>query len=207
MRLSELQKLEQAEEQERKKRKRQERRDLARLRARKSRGKRLRAYSDAAEQNRKRRDAYNRSKHLSLEQFYSPQGKPTIATKPTKSRRRSKHRQWWKRTRAKLIANATPQERTLQAWLLEAGIRHRFQHHWRTYFADFYLPDNRATLELDGSHHREQAEDDAARDKAFATAGYSVLRIWNWHATEQNRPSILKAIAKLKPGEMVRFSP
>jgi 16S rRNA (guanine527-N7)-methyltransferase len=79
---------------------------------------------------------------------------------------------------------ATPQERLL--WTLLSGrklggYRFRRQHPVGPYVLDFYCPDARLAVELDGDQHgREGApERDAIRDRLLAEEGIEVLRFWN----------------------------
>lgn len=49
----------------------------------------------------------------------------------------------------------------------------------RGFIADFYLPAQRAIVEVDGGYHEDddQAERDARRDELFRGWGYSILRV------------------------------
>jgi very-short-patch-repair endonuclease len=75
--------------------------------------------------------------------------------------------------------NPSPPEKKF--WELRAGIGTRVvrQKVLLGYIADFYLPSERAIIEIDGRGHEapKQADWDERRDYAFIAAGYSVLRI------------------------------
>lgn len=45
-----------------------------------------------------------------------------------------------------------------------------------SWWADFYCAAGRLVVEVDGSHHRDRRDLDAARDRAMIDAGYQVLR-------------------------------
>ena len=47
------------------------------------------------------------------------------------------------------------------------------------FVADFACERNKLIVELDGSHHADQTEQDIARTKVLEKFGYRVIRIWN----------------------------
>ena len=47
------------------------------------------------------------------------------------------------------------------------------------YVVDFYCPDARLVVELDGRSHLERGPRDLARQQALEALGYTVLRFWN----------------------------
>jgi very-short-patch-repair endonuclease len=60
--------------------------------------------------------------------------------------------------RAQLKSNATPAEKKLRQILYSLGIQHQFQKgfflKWkRLFIVDFYLPQHKLAIEVDGSHH------------------------------------------------------
>lgn len=59
------------------------------------------------------------------------------------------------------------------------GFRFRRQHPLSGYIVDFYCPELKLAIEVDGSIHDSIADSDAARDCHLRTLGYSVLRIRN----------------------------
>ena len=59
------------------------------------------------------------------------------------------------------------------------GLKFRRQHPIEPYIADFYCADARIVVELDGESHNGREEYDAQRDKYFADAGLTVMRVTN----------------------------
>ncbi|MCK6502872.1 DUF559 domain-containing protein [Myxococcota bacterium] len=81
-----------------------------------------------------------------------------------------------------LRRGATEPEQWL--WQLLRGGRlggHHFrrQHPLGPYVLDFYCPQARLAVELDGTGHLDRAEQDAARTAWLASQGVTVLRFWN----------------------------
>ncbi len=93
------------------------------------------------------------------------------------------------RTTAKGYAHAralrkesTPAEARLWAFLRAKrlrGVDFRRQHAIGRYVVDFCAPRHKLAIELDGSPHLRQSEDDAARTTDLEARGYRVLRFWN----------------------------
>ena len=82
----------------------------------------------------------------------------------------------------KLRREMTPQERRLWYDCLKTlPIRVRRQHVLGDYIVDFYVPERRLVIELDGSQHYdpEGAEQDLARDAYFAEHRIRVVRYSN----------------------------
>ncbi len=95
-----------------------------------------------------------------------------------------------------LRKETTPAEKKLWAHLRplrENGIRIRRQHAIGRYIADFYLPKTRLIIELDGSQHLEQKENDLARTSHLESKGYRVIRFWN-NEVMNNIESVILAI-------------
>jgi len=60
----------------------------------------------------------------------------------------------------------------------QLGMRVRRQHPLHPFIVDFFVPAHRLVIEIDGGIHREQREQDLARDRYLATTyGVRVLRI------------------------------
>ncbi len=59
------------------------------------------------------------------------------------------------------------------------GYKFRRQHPVAPYVLDFYCPQQRLAIELDGSQHSENPGRDAKRDEFLAGKGIRVLRFWN----------------------------
>lgn len=74
-----------------------------------------------------------------------------------------------------------------------AGHHFRRQHPLGPYVLDFYCPQARLAVELDGTGHLDRAEQDAARTAWLATQGVTVLRFWN-HEVSGRPEVVLQAI-------------
>jgi len=59
------------------------------------------------------------------------------------------------------------------------GVRFRRQHAIGHYVVDFCSPEARLIIEVDGSQHLRQQEQDAERTAYLESEGYRVLRFWN----------------------------
>jgi very-short-patch-repair endonuclease len=59
------------------------------------------------------------------------------------------------------------------------GLKFRRQQPIGTYVADFFCPEQRLIVELDGGQHQERAGYDEERDAWLKAEGYIVLRYWN----------------------------
>src|SRR6266508_3444478 len=47
------------------------------------------------------------------------------------------------------------------------------------YIVDFFCPEQRLVIELDGGHHADQIQADQRRTESLIRAGYRVLRFWD----------------------------
>lgn len=74
-----------------------------------------------------------------------------------------------------------------------AGVQFRRQHAIGTYIVGFCSPRRKLIIELDGSQHLDQIDDDLERTKYLAEKGYRVLRFWN-HDVLQNIDAVLNVI-------------
>ncbi|HEX8993373.1 MAG TPA: DUF559 domain-containing protein [Anaerolineales bacterium] len=86
------------------------------------------------------------------------------------------HRAWELRQRV------TPAE--IKLWsclraLREQGVHFRRQHAIGPYIADFCAPGRHLVIELDGSQHVKQEEQDRERTAYLRAHGYTVIRFWN----------------------------
>jgi very-short-patch-repair endonuclease len=82
----------------------------------------------------------------------------------------------------RLRAESTEEERKLWKKLRAtrfSGYKFRRQHRIGPYFADFCCVKRRLIVELDGSQHVDQKEEDAARTAYLNVQGYRVIRFWN----------------------------
>jgi very-short-patch-repair endonuclease len=90
----------------------------------------------------------------------------------------------------------TPAERVLWEALRSrqvGGLRFRRQHAVGPFVLDFYCPAARLIIEVDGSVHDQQAEQDAARTEHLEAYGLRVLRFRNEEVLD-NLPVILARI-------------
>jgi len=55
----------------------------------------------------------------------------------------------------------------------------RNQHAIGPYVVDFCAPRRKLIIEVDGSHHLDQEEQDAGRTAFLESKGYRVVRFWN----------------------------
>ena len=71
--------------------------------------------------------------------------------------------------RRELRTNATPQEIILWSRLKnkQLGVKFRRQHSFGKYIADFYCPEKRFIIEIDGTQHMEQEKYDTERTNFF----------------------------------------
>ena len=87
----------------------------------------------------------------------------------------------YQRARA-LRKELTPAERKLWSVLRGNqlnGVSFRRQHAIGNYIVDFVSIKHKLIIELDGSHHLEQAEYDEERTGYLESQGYRVIRFWN----------------------------
>jgi very-short-patch-repair endonuclease len=99
--------------------------------------------------------------------------------------------------RRKLLRNsATRQEKILWYSLRNKNLGFKFlrQHSIGPYIADFYCPQKKLIVELDGSQHQDHLEYDQERTRYLEMQGYRVLRFWN-HEVDSNK---IKVIARIQ---------
>ena len=97
-----------------------------------------------------------------------------------------------------LRADMTPAEARLWEALRAKrlnGLRFRTQHPVGKFVLDFYCPACKLAIELDGSVHDENAEQDAARTGHLEAYGYRVLRFSN----EQVMAELPAVLAQIRP--------
>ena len=110
--------------------------------------------------------------------------------------------------RAKLEAarqmrsHPTPAERLAWSLLRNRGIlglKFRRQHVLHGFIVDFYCPQLRLVLELDGPGHRDagQSDYDVARSVRLRAGGYRVLRIANDEASRDRLERLLRPFASI----------
>jgi very-short-patch-repair endonuclease len=90
----------------------------------------------------------------------------------------------------------TPAEKVLWDRLRSrrlGGFKFRRQHPIGPYIADFYCAAPRLVVEVDGSVHARQAEEDEQRSQRMAEYGYRVLRVSN-QEVETDLESVISRI-------------
>ena len=60
------------------------------------------------------------------------------------------------------------------------GFKFRRQHPIGPFFADFFCPEAKLVIEIDGSQHGDELASDESRTEFLRDAGYKVLRFWNY---------------------------
>ncbi len=103
---------------------------------------------------------------------------------------------------AELRKEMTPAEKKLWAVLRAErldGVSFRRQHAIGTYIADFCSPQHKLIIELDGSAHRDRADDDRERTQALQGLGYRVLRFWNSRVMDDLLGVLAEIRTALKP--------
>jgi very-short-patch-repair endonuclease len=98
----------------------------------------------------------------------------------------------------RLRRDQTPEEREVWRALRAgrfAGFKFRRQHPLGKYVLDFYCPNARLSVELDGFAHGNpmQKEHDLERERWLAREGIGELRFWN-HQWRRNRAGVLLEI-------------
>ena len=73
------------------------------------------------------------------------------------------------------------------------GFKFRRQHPIGPFFADFFCPEARLIVEIDGSQHADQLAHDKSRTEFLRDAGYVVLRFWN-HEISSEIDSVVQRI-------------
>ena len=82
--------------------------------------------------------------------------------------------------RKELRTGATPQEAKLWEFLRrnQLGYRFRRQQSIGWYILDFYCPEKKLAVEIDGAPHKANEEYDARRTEYLNFRGITVLRFW-----------------------------
>lgn len=75
------------------------------------------------------------------------------------------------------------------------GLKFRRQQPVGPYVVDFFCPEHRLIVELDGGQHMDRAEHDGERDAWLRGDGYVVLRYWN-NEVMTNLEGILEDVAR-----------
>lgn len=75
------------------------------------------------------------------------------------------------------------------------GIKFRRQHPLDKFILDFYAPEIKFGIELDGSQHKEYKEYDILRTEYLSTHGIKIIRFWN-REVEENLQNVMIKIKK-----------
>lgn len=86
-----------------------------------------------------------------------------------------------------------------------SGLKFRRQQPVGVYVVDFFCPEKKLIVELDGGQHQERAGYDADRDIWLKSEGYTVLRYWNNEVIE-NLEGVLEDIGRVA-GVFAELSP
>lgn len=84
-----------------------------------------------------------------------------------------------KEFRQEQIENRNPYEIKTMKILEEMQIKFEYQKVYGPYLLDFYLPDYRVDLEMDGYHHKKRKAKDRKRSKWLRQRRIWTLRFWN----------------------------
>lgn len=105
-----------------------------------------------------------------------------------------------KKARQTLRNAATPQEIILWSRIRrkQLGYKFRRQYSIGKYIVDFYCPEKKLVIELDGWQHKENKQYDFVRTKYFRDLGLAVLRFWNNEINDNLEGIILKIEECLK---------
>lgn len=106
-----------------------------------------------------------------------------------------------KQFRKNLRKSSTSQETILWSRLRNNQLGHKFrrQHSIGKYIVDFYCPERRMVIEIDGSQHIEAQRDyDVERDNYLKKLGFRVLRFWDNEINNNLEGILLKIIDNLK---------
>ena len=103
-----------------------------------------------------------------------------------------------KEAAGELRHNMTPAEELLWERLKLKrlnGLRFRRQHPIGRFILDFYCPEHKLVIEVDGPIHEQQAEHDEERTEQLRSAGLTVLRFKNVEVMEQTEQVLEKILA------------
>jgi very-short-patch-repair endonuclease len=99
--------------------------------------------------------------------------------------------------RKQLRKDITPEEKILwyKIWNDKLGYKFRRQHSIGNFIADFFCPEKRLIIELDGGQHLDNVEADQERTNYFESLGIKVIRFWN-SEIESNLNGVLMKIGE-----------
>ena len=101
--------------------------------------------------------------------------------------------------RVELRKNQTQQEVILWAYLRGAqlGFKFKRQHSIGPYILDFYCPDKKLAIELDGAQHLDNKEYDQERDNYLLTLDIKTVRFWNSEITNNISGVLQEIVSRL----------
>jgi len=79
------------------------------------------------------------------------------------------------------------------------GFRFRRQQPIGPYVVDFFCPEARLIVEVDGGQHADREPYDAARTEWLERSGYRVIRFWNYDALANTESVLLTIMDALRP--------
>ncbi|OGI20321.1 MAG: hypothetical protein A3J06_03560 [Candidatus Moranbacteria bacterium RIFCSPLOWO2_02_FULL_48_19] len=99
-----------------------------------------------------------------------------------------------KNKRKNLRNNATPQEVILWSRLRRNGLGYKFrrQESIGKYIVDFYCPEKKLIVEIDGWRHKENETYDNDRTTYLESLGLKILRFWNNEVNDNLEGVILR---------------
>lgn len=105
-----------------------------------------------------------------------------------------------KNRRQQLRNSATEAEKILWSCLKNNTLKQKFirQYSIQGYVVDFYCPDARLAIELDGDIHLSSHVYDEYRTKLLNAWNIKVLRFWNWEV-KNNLTQVLQKIKLVLP--------
>lgn len=77
------------------------------------------------------------------------------------------------------------------------GTKFRRQQPIGRYIVDFFCPESKLVIELDGGHHTAQTEADQQRTNFLTKAGYRVLRFWDNEVLSETEAVLQKIVGEL----------
>ncbi len=100
----------------------------------------------------------------------------------------------------RLRRNETDAERKLWMHLRSRqmnGLKFRRQQSIGRYIVDFFCPESKLVIELDGGHHADQIQTDQRRTEFLNRAGYRVLRFWDNEVLADTEAVLQKIVNEL----------
>jgi very-short-patch-repair endonuclease len=80
------------------------------------------------------------------------------------------------------------------------GFRFRRQHPIGPYIVDFFCPEAKLIVEVDGGQHNVDEEKDERRTRWLEERGYRVIRFWNNDALSNTDAAVLAVLEELRGG-------